>query len=1198
MENSSEFIPLLNNSEISTDTIEINSYIDVNDTPEPANPGDAIGRIYKLQGDDGLWYKPDSAGPAVDLTGGGGGGGDVLGPASAVNNNIAVFNTTTGKLIKDSLIQCINPAANSLIIGSAPAVTGVQNTGYGFATLSGTTNETGNTALGYNTRVNATFSNSISIGKNAVAGASNMCQIGDVNVNKLTLGNIGVIQKPNSTSILLAASSTAPVSGINNTLVSVDQNYSLTTGTGNTFVGKSAGLSNNSNNSTAVGFGALSTAVSSSNTAIGEGCMLALVGNNNTGVGTSCLGSATCSDTCAIGVLAGSSIGASANCVLIGKSATCSTASTNRIAIGSSANNNIGDNTVQLGSAAVTSGRLGTNDIIMKAPGAVTDNTIALYNGTTGNEIKSSTLSYSGTGVNINTVATGNTSFTGTNTPLSAITTGSHNTMVGNQAGNTGLLVGGSRNTGVGSSVFLNIDNASSNNTAMGVESLQNVIGSNNTAYGDNSAQTVEGGTSNTCLGRSADVSIAAAINRIAIGSSALCSADNSCQIGDSAVRTLKLGSTYVLNNNVGGISFGSNVNPYGHVSYTGIENIFMGAGSGGSGNITSGSQNTGLGFNALNFIATTGARNTGVGRHAGYSITSGIDNVLLGTNSDTSTPNAINRIAIGSSSSCTVDNSCQIGNTSVTKSKLGSVHLLSLEGTNSEYFGTTNTGSVDSLNCTVINKTGIASSSGANNSTLVGTFAGSAISTAIGTTAIGTQSLILCTTSPSNTALGSNALSAITIGAGNNTGLGNGAGNTIQTGAYNTCLGSNSDVDSITATNRIAIGNLAICTVDNTVQLGDSAVTSGKIGTKDIILKSGPATDNVVPRYNGTTGDIQNSSLVVSDTGAVTSNTDYLFSKVTSNIHAFNTNTPYGNGAFTGSSNGLYGRSVGGTNLLTTGQQNIVIGDDSFTAPTGGTSYNTIVGAEAGQVITGNANVCIGVFSGKATTTGVSNCFVGVSSGQTNVTSSQVTAIGRFSCATELACTGSTYVGYDTGGDFQYSTAIGYGANCTAANQLQIGATSGLGLLTSAKIGTKDIVTKTPGTVTDKAIARFDLTTGTLIQGSGVTIDDGNKILGAGGLTLISGGKISSDEGNPNSSLGTAALVAGTATINTTAIGASSRVFLTKLTATGTAGGFVVEDSTVRVNGTSFTIKAINATNAVETGDTSTVAWFIVDAY
>lgn len=42
--------------------------------------------------------------PIISSTGGGGGGGsgDVVGPASAVNNNFAAFDLTTGKLIKDS----------------------------------------------------------------------------------------------------------------------------------------------------------------------------------------------------------------------------------------------------------------------------------------------------------------------------------------------------------------------------------------------------------------------------------------------------------------------------------------------------------------------------------------------------------------------------------------------------------------------------------------------------------------------------------------------------------------------------------------------------------------------------------------------------------------------------------------------------------------------------------------------------------------------------------------------------------------------------------------------------------------------------------------------------------------------------------------------------------------------------------------
>jgi hypothetical protein len=45
--------------------------------------------------------------PAGDTTagatgGGGGGSGDVVGPAASVDGNIAVFDGTTGKLLKDS----------------------------------------------------------------------------------------------------------------------------------------------------------------------------------------------------------------------------------------------------------------------------------------------------------------------------------------------------------------------------------------------------------------------------------------------------------------------------------------------------------------------------------------------------------------------------------------------------------------------------------------------------------------------------------------------------------------------------------------------------------------------------------------------------------------------------------------------------------------------------------------------------------------------------------------------------------------------------------------------------------------------------------------------------------------------------------------------------------------------------------------
>nr|WP_051410161.1 DUF2793 domain-containing protein [Mesorhizobium sp. LNHC220B00] len=52
--------------------------------------------------DDNAYYFYSGSAWSLFVGGGGGGVGDVVGPASAVNNDIALFDTTTGKLIKDS----------------------------------------------------------------------------------------------------------------------------------------------------------------------------------------------------------------------------------------------------------------------------------------------------------------------------------------------------------------------------------------------------------------------------------------------------------------------------------------------------------------------------------------------------------------------------------------------------------------------------------------------------------------------------------------------------------------------------------------------------------------------------------------------------------------------------------------------------------------------------------------------------------------------------------------------------------------------------------------------------------------------------------------------------------------------------------------------------------------------------------------
>lgn len=65
-------------------------YIELNDITAPANPAAGEGRLYKKTGDDGLFWKPDAAGPEVDLTAGGSSfnGGAITNPITAADGTV------------------------------------------------------------------------------------------------------------------------------------------------------------------------------------------------------------------------------------------------------------------------------------------------------------------------------------------------------------------------------------------------------------------------------------------------------------------------------------------------------------------------------------------------------------------------------------------------------------------------------------------------------------------------------------------------------------------------------------------------------------------------------------------------------------------------------------------------------------------------------------------------------------------------------------------------------------------------------------------------------------------------------------------------------------------------------------------------------------------------------------------------------
>jgi hypothetical protein len=63
----SQSFNILQNTDITGD-LNVSSYIDLDEIAEPSHPGTTVGRLYKKNNNDGIFWKPDVAGLEVDLT--------------------------------------------------------------------------------------------------------------------------------------------------------------------------------------------------------------------------------------------------------------------------------------------------------------------------------------------------------------------------------------------------------------------------------------------------------------------------------------------------------------------------------------------------------------------------------------------------------------------------------------------------------------------------------------------------------------------------------------------------------------------------------------------------------------------------------------------------------------------------------------------------------------------------------------------------------------------------------------------------------------------------------------------------------------------------------------------------------------------------------------------------------------------------
>jgi len=207
-------------------------------------------------------YTKNASGTVVQI----GGTGDVVGPASATANGIALFNSTTGKLIKDSA------ASDGLIYGltvgrGAGAV--ATTTAVGASALAANSSGGNNVAIGYQAGLaNSTGGQSTLIGSQAGLAGTDLDYVTAVGYQALSS-----ITSGDFNTALGAQALKSNTSGANLTAVGYQAGYTQTTSSSGTAIGYQAGYSatgNSLNESVFVGHQTGYYQTGGSNTAIGH----------------------------------------------------------------------------------------------------------------------------------------------------------------------------------------------------------------------------------------------------------------------------------------------------------------------------------------------------------------------------------------------------------------------------------------------------------------------------------------------------------------------------------------------------------------------------------------------------------------------------------------------------------------------------------------------------------------------------------------------------------------------------------------------------------------------------------------------------------------------------------------------------------------------------------------------------------------
>ena len=663
----------------------------------------------------------------------------------------------------------------------------------------------------------------------------------------------------------------------------------------NTFIGQSAGTNGSGFNyvvgigyQSFGGFAGLPTSATSGSLAVGQGTLYSITsGARNSALGFQSQSSIdTGSDNTTLGyqsMQAGN--GAVSNCTAFGSQTlvgALTTGANGATAIGFKALNTLtsGANNTAVGynnQLTITTGNNNTTVGygVMDASALGCANNTAIGSNALGGALTTGadgSTAVGSTALTALTSGVGNTAVGFANQLL--ITTGNNNTSVGYRVMDASAL-GCANNVGIGSNALGGaMTTGADGSTAVGSSALTALTsGVGNTAVGYQNQLLITTGANNTSVGyRVMDASALGCANNVGIGSNALggamtTGADGSTAIGSSALTALTSGAQNtgvgyqnqkVITTGANNTTVGYNVMSHASVAVASSYNVGIGA-STLAGALTVGANGSvAVGSNALQFL-TSGAQNTAVGYLGQNVITTGASNTTLGYNvmgnasTAVATSNCVGVGALALSGVLTAgaNGAVAIGNTALTALTSGA------------------------QNTAVGYASGASLTTGGNN-TSVGfrSLDQSAVDvnycTAIGSEALGGA---LTNTANGSTAIGASALLVLTSGS-NNTGVGYNAGSTLTTGSNNTLLGYNTSVNAVGRAGTIVLGKDAVGSVDNglfvpTTLASMTTATSplcfdsatGQIGTAPIAYTDVITSDEVIAVNN----TVVDSSLSVS---------------------------------------------------------------------------------------------------------------------------------------------------------------------------------------------------------------------------------------------------------------------------------------------------------------------------------------------